>query len=136
MSLYNEFVQDHYRHPRNLGRLKDATINARTFRDDAMLEFYLRLSPASDIIEAATFRAIGCAGTVAAASAMTEWLTGRDLKEALGVTPQTVLNLLQGLPEERLYCADFAAKAIKETAKRLRIKRLAETEEFSRLFRN
>ena len=119
MSLYNEFVQDHYRHPRNLGRLKDATINVRTFRDDAMMEFYLRLTPASDIIKAATFRAIGCAGTVAAASAMTEWLTGRRISEAQSVTAQTVLDVLQGLPEERLYCADFAARAIQETLKRL-----------------
>ncbi|MDQ4075969.1 MAG: iron-sulfur cluster assembly scaffold protein [Chloroflexota bacterium] len=111
MSLYNEFVQDHYRHPRNLGRLEGATSSVRVFRGDAMLEFHVRV--AGDSVEAATFRAIGCAGTVAAGSAMTEWLIGRRVVEAQGVTAQTVLDVLGGLPEERLYCADFAAEGIR-----------------------
>ncbi len=111
MSRYNEFVQDHYRYPRNLGRLADATASARTFRDDAMMEFHLRV--VGERIEAATFRAIGCAGTVAAGSAMSEWLAGRPVAEARSITAQTVLGVLGGLPEERLYCADFAAEAIR-----------------------
>lgn len=122
MSRYNDFVQDHYRHPRNLGRLKDATAHKRTFRDDAMLEFHVRLSASNEMIEAATFRAIGCAGTVAAGSAMTEWLAGRTISEAQAVTDQTVLTVLQGLPEERLYCAEFAAEAIQNVMSELDLK--------------
>jgi NifU-like protein involved in Fe-S cluster formation len=110
MTIYNEFVQDHYRNPRNLGRLDGATASTRLFRGDAMLEFHLRV--VSDRIEAVSFRAIGCAGTVAAASAMTEWLRGRSVEEARSVTAQTVLDILQGLPDERLYCADFVAGGI------------------------
>ena len=122
MSRYNDFVQDHYRHPRNLGRLSDATVKKQTFRHDAMLEFHLRLTPSQEVIEAATFRAIGCAGTVAAGSAMTEWLAGRAISEAQNVTNQTVLAVLQGLPEERLYCADFAAEAIQQVMSELEVK--------------
>ncbi len=115
MSHYNEWVQDHYSHPRNLGRLADATSSARTFRGDAMMEFFLR--SANDQIEAASFRAIGCAGTVAAGSAMTEWLVGRTIEEARQVTAETVLEVLRGLPAERLYCAEFAAQAIRAAAR-------------------
>lgn len=114
MSVYNPFVQDHYRNPRNLGRLPDATASTRLLRGDTMLEFHLRV--VGERIEAATFRAIGCAGTVAAGSAMTEWLVGRALSETQGVSPQTVLDVLGGLPEERLYCADLAAEAIRDLA--------------------
>jgi NifU-like protein involved in Fe-S cluster formation len=110
MTIYNEFVQDHYRNPRNLGRLEGATASTRLFRGDAMLEFHLRV--VSDRVEAASFRAIGCAGTVAAASAMTEWLVGRTLEEARCVTAQTVLEILLGLPDERLYCADFIVEGL------------------------
>jgi NifU-like protein involved in Fe-S cluster formation len=110
MIIYNELVQDHYRNPRNLGRLEGATASTRLFRGDAMLELYLRV--AKDRIEAASFRVIGCAGTVAAASAITEWLVGRSLEEARTVTAQTVLEILQGLPDERLYCADFVAEGV------------------------
>ncbi len=122
MSRYNDFVQDHYRHPRNLGRLNDATVKKQTFRDDAMLEFHLRLTPSHEVIEAATFRAIGCAGTVAAGSAMTEWLVGHTISEAQAVTHQTVLTVLQGLPEERLYCAEFTAEAIQQVISELDLK--------------
>ncbi|MBA3534837.1 MAG: iron-sulfur cluster assembly scaffold protein [Ardenticatenales bacterium] len=110
MSLYNELVQDHYRHPRNLGHLGQATASARTVRGDTMLEFHVRIS--GGYIQAASFRAIGCAGTVAAGSAMTEWLIGRSVAEARTVTAQHVLKVLQGLPEERHYCAALAAETI------------------------
>lgn len=113
---YNETVQAHYRHPHNLGPLAAATARARTWRGDAMLEFHLRV--AQGVIEAASFRAIGCAGTVAAGSAMTGWLMGRTVAEAQRVTAQTVLDLLGGLPPDRLYCADFAAQAVRAVVER------------------
>lgn len=119
MSLYNEFVQEHYRNPRNLGRISDPTFYARTYWDDAMLEFYASLEPTNNTIEEMTFRAIGCAGTLAAGSVLTEWLIGRTVAEAKEITSDLVLELLQGLPKERLYCADFAAAAIHKTFKKV-----------------
>lgn len=118
MSLYNEFVQEHYRNPRNLGRIADPTFYARTYWDDAMLEFYVSLEPTNNKIEEMTFRAIGCAGTLAAGSVLTEWVKGRTVAEAKEITSDFVLELLQGLPQERLYCADFAAETIHETFKK------------------
>lgn len=108
--MYNPFVQDHYRHPRNLGHLPEATARARRLRGDAMLEFSLRV--AEGRIEAARFRAIGCAGTIAAGSALTEWLAGRSVEEARLLTAGAILDLLGGLPESRRYCADFAAETL------------------------
>ena len=112
---YNDFVQAHYQHPRNLGKLPDATHVGRVLRGDTMLEFHLRVD--GHLIEAARFRAIGCAGTVAAGSAMSEWLTGRPLDEAARLTAGEVLAVLGGLPPERLYCADLAAEAIHLTVR-------------------
>lgn len=113
MTLYNPHVQEHYRHPRNLGRLEGATHVVRTFRGDAMLEFHLRVVERR--IEAATFRAVGCAGTVAAGSALTEWLVGRTVDEGAAIRARDVERLLRGLPNERRYCAEFAARALHET---------------------
>lgn len=119
MSLYNQFVQEHYRNPRNLGRIANPTCYARTYWDDAMLEFYASLAPENNMIEEMTFRAIGCAGTLAAGSVLTEWLKGRTVAEAKAISPDFVLELLQGLPEERVYCAHFAAQTIHETFKKV-----------------
>lgn len=113
-SPYNEIVQAHYRAPRHLGVLEGSTHHARLFHGDAMLEFHLRVT--GEQVEAASFRAIGCAGTVAAGSAMSEWLHGRPLAAAHQITAQGVLEILQGLPEERHYCAEFAARTIRAAA--------------------
>lgn len=112
--MYNEIVQDHYRNPRNLGRIEDADgVGEVSIREPSIdwLQVSLRLN--GDRIAEARFRAIGCAATVAAGSAMTEWLVGRRVAEAASLTQGTVLGVLGGLPEEKRYCADLASRAIR-----------------------
>ncbi|HBY98906.1 MAG TPA: iron-sulfur cluster assembly scaffold protein, partial [Chloroflexi bacterium] len=98
--MYNEIVQDHYRHPRNLGRVESPDgVGEASVKEPSIdwLQISLRLD-GRRVIEA-RFRAIGCAATVAAGSAMTEWLIGRPVEAALDLTGETVLDILGGLPD-------------------------------------
>lgn len=112
--MYNETVQDHYRHPRNLGRLEAPDgVGEASIREPGVdwLQVSLRLD--GERIAEARFRAIGCAATIAAGSAMTEWLVGRLVAEAVQLDAAIVLDVLGGLPDDKRYCADLASTAIR-----------------------
>jgi len=71
-----------------------------------MVQIFVKLSPARRVLHAA-FRTFGCSACIAASSVATELLVGRD-------TPPTADELdlaLDGLPEDKRYCADLVAEA-------------------------
>ncbi|HYN87668.1 MAG TPA: iron-sulfur cluster assembly scaffold protein [Ardenticatenaceae bacterium] len=112
--MYNRIVQDHYSHPRNLGRLQATDgVGEASIHEPSVdwIQVSVRLEGAR--IAAACFRAIGCAATVAAGSAVTEWLRGRDLREAAELSAATIVEILHGLPDEKWYCAELASDAVR-----------------------
>jgi NifU-like protein involved in Fe-S cluster formation len=113
--MYSERAQDHYRFPRNLGRLAapdgvgEVAVREPT---DNWLQFQLAVQ--GEMVEQARFRAIGCAATIAAGSVLTEWVQGQHVAGAgAQLSPSLVLNLLDGLPEEKLFCAELAVAALR-----------------------
>jgi nitrogen fixation protein NifU and related proteins len=79
--LYQQLVLDHNRAPRNFGPLPGATHSARGLDalcgDDILVELVVK----DDRVLRAGFSGEACAITKAAASMMTEWLTGRKVSE-------------------------------------------------------
>lgn len=63
-------------------------------------------------IQSAAFETNGCLYSVACANAITVMVEGRTLAEALEITPQTVVDFLETLPEDERHCADLAAEAL------------------------
>jgi NifU-like protein involved in Fe-S cluster formation len=110
--MYSERAADHFRNPRNVGDLAGATHvgEARHERTAARVRLALRVEGGR--VVAARFRALGCSGTIAAASAATELLTGRPVAEAAGLTPGAIEAALDGLPEERAHCAPLVIQAL------------------------
>jgi len=110
---YTDITIDHYLHPRNIGILPDAT-GAGTAGDQEkgqiMIQITLRCS--NRVIEDIRFRAFGCSATIASASMVTELAKGKTLEEAEAITSHVLLEALGGLPQDKLYCADYATKAL------------------------
>ena len=109
---YSPTTVEHFRHPRNVGRLADA--NAVGTVDDPATEnvitLYLRIE--AECVVAAGFRTFGCSACIAASSMVTELVRGRTLAEALAIDPATILAALDGLPESKRHCAELAATAL------------------------
>ena len=80
--LYREVILDHYRTPRNKGRIHPHTValarNNPLCGDE--LELFLRLD--GDVLEAVSFDGKGCSISLASASMMTEKIMGAGVKEA------------------------------------------------------
>lgn len=81
--LYQETILDHYRQPRNLGRLADANRTAEGYNPLCGDKVTLYLKVEDGVIRDARFEGAGCAIATASASLMTESIKGKREDEAL-----------------------------------------------------
>ena len=65
-----------------------------------------------DRIAEIRFMTFGCAGAIAAASALTEIAKGKTLVEALEITNDQIVEFLGGMPEEKYHCSVMGHEAL------------------------
>lgn len=113
LAAYGPTVLDHWKNPRNLGLLENPDGYARlsgTCGDT--MEMTVRVD--NDVVVGCGFLTDGCGSTVVCGSAATWLATNRTLIEALGaVTARGILELLGGLPEGDVHCAELAAETLR-----------------------
>lgn len=112
--FYREYILDHYKNPRNFGRLPDADVSHEEYNplcgDLVGMDFRLR----DGTIEDVRFHGRGCAISQASASLMTERLKGMRLDEARNITRDDVLEELGiEISPARLKCALLSLKVLK-----------------------
>lgn len=59
----------------------------------------IQVRRSGDRIAEARFRVFGCSAAIASASLVAEWLEGAPIVEAIGMTPERVMQTLQLAPE-------------------------------------
>jgi nitrogen fixation NifU-like protein len=127
--LYQETILDHYRQPRNTGRMVDANRMAEGFNPLCGDKVKLYLKVEDGVISDARFEGSGCAIATASASLMTESIIGKRKEEALqllekihamvtgGSTLGSMgkLEVLAGVHEfpQRVKCATLAWHTLK-----------------------
>ncbi|HEY7587256.1 MAG TPA: iron-sulfur cluster assembly scaffold protein [Thermoplasmata archaeon] len=105
--IYQAQILDHYKHPRNKGRIEPADLHAT--ESNALcgdtVSLYVRLDGA-DRIRAVTFDGEGCAISQASASILTTILEGKTLVEAKALGTEDLLKVV-GVPLSavRVQCA-------------------------------
>ena len=117
--LYREQILDHYKRPRNYGELPDPTFSHTGENplcgDEITVD--VRLDE-DDAIEAVAFRGDGCAISQAAASLLTQQLTGMTLEELYDLDRDDMVDLLGvEISPMRIKCAVLAEKVAQDGAK-------------------
>ena len=115
--LYSEKVMDHFRNPRNVGKLDDAdgigeVGNAKC---GDIMKIYLKIE--NDIIVDVKFETFGCGSAIASSSMATEMIKGKSIDDAMKLTNKAVAEALSGLPAHKLHCSVLAEEAIKSALK-------------------
>jgi nitrogen fixation NifU-like protein len=112
--FYREYILDHYKNPRNFGRIEAPDITHEEYNplcgDMVGMDFRLR----DGVIEDVMFHGRGCAISQASASLMTERLKGMTLDEARQLSKEDVLEELGiDISPARLKCALLSLKVLK-----------------------
>ena len=117
MALYSEKVMDHFRNPRNVGRIDDAdgigeVGNARC---GDIMKMYIKVE--NGVIVDVKFNTFGCGSAIASSSMATEMIKGKPIEQALELTNKAVAEALDGLPAHKLHCSVLAEQAIRAAIK-------------------
>ena len=104
---------DHWVNPRNFRRLAGADgAAAHKGPCGETMEMFVRVR--DGVVVECGFQTDGCGPTVICGSVATEIASGKDLVDALGaVSADAILDVLGGLPEEHVHCAQLAAETLR-----------------------
>ena len=113
MALYSETVMDHFRNPRNVGRMEDAdgVGEVGNAKCGDIMTIYLKIK--DDMIQDVKFETFGCGSAIASSSMATELIKGKSVSDAMALTNKAVAEALDGLPAHKLHCSVLAEEAIK-----------------------
>jgi nitrogen fixation NifU-like protein len=111
--MYSERLIDHFRNPRNVGQLPPpaVTVEASNPVCGDILQISVRFEGA--VVAEARYKTRGCTASIAAGSALTEWLAGKSKADLSGFASSTVEELVGGLSPESKHAAALCADAIK-----------------------
>ena len=116
-SLYADEIIEHYKFPRNRGRLENPDI---TYEDSNPLcgdVIRIDLKIENNTVKEIRFDGHGCAISQAAASMLTEMVEGKTLEEIKKIQKETILEALGiELGPVRLKCALLCLKVLKAGA--------------------
>src|SRR6202165_5033125 len=112
--FYREYILDHYKNPRNFGRIEGADITHEEYNplcgDMVGMDFRVR----DGVIDDVKFHGRGCAISQASASLLTERLKGISLEEAKKISKADVIGELGiEISAARITCALLPLKVLK-----------------------
>jgi nitrogen fixation NifU-like protein len=117
--MFSERLLDHFRNPRNVGELGPPAVTVEV--SNPVCGDILRLSVRfdGDRVAEARYKVRGCTASIAAGSALTEWLAGRSRTELAALGADVVEAAVGGLGAESKHAAVLCVDAVRALLQRL-----------------
>ena len=114
---YSEKVIEHFRNPRNMGKIKDPDGFGRVGNVVCgdIMQLYIKIKKnkkGEDIISDIKFETFGCVAAISTSSMITTLVKGKTIEEALKITKNDVADELGKLPPVKMHCSVLAADAL------------------------
>jgi nitrogen fixation NifU-like protein len=120
MPIYSETIIEHFKRPRNVGKIKNASGigEAGNILCGDVMKLYLKIEKnkkGEEIIKDIKFETLGCIVAIANTSLLTTMVKGKTIKEALKIKKEDLIKGLgQPLPPFKIHCSVLALDALKE----------------------
>jgi nitrogen fixation NifU-like protein len=112
--MHSERLLDHFRNPRNAGELEPPAIKVDVSNPACgdMLRLWARF--VDDRVAEARFQTRGCTASIAASSALTEWMMGKSRAELNGIAPGVIEEALGGLEPASKHVAVLCVDGVRK----------------------
>ncbi|MBV9712406.1 MAG: SUF system NifU family Fe-S cluster assembly protein [Ktedonobacteraceae bacterium] len=113
MDYYREYILDHYRNPRNYGKLDQPDIHSEDSNPLCGDQLGMDIIVEGDRIKEVRFQGRGCAISQASASMLSEMIEGKTVEEVAALGKDDVLDVL-GIPisPARTKCAFLSLRVL------------------------
>ena len=115
--MYQENILDHYKSPRNYGKIENATVHHHEYNPlcGDEIDMFLLIDENKKVVDIKVYPR-GCAISVASASMLSEQIKGKSLEELKTITKEKILEML-GIPISpvRLKCALLSLDTLKNS---------------------
>jgi len=110
---YSEKVMEHFKNPRNVGDMPDASGvgNVGNPVCGDIMRLYIKVE--NNVIVDAKFKTFGCGAAIATSSMVTELVKGKTVEGALKISNRAVAEALGGLPSIKMHCSLLAEQALR-----------------------
>lgn len=117
--MYPQRLIEHFQNPRNVGELAPPAVTVEV--SNPACGDILRLSARfeDETAIAVRYKVRGCTASIAAGSALTEWIAGKTRAQIAAFHPSIVDQAVGGLPAESKHAAALCADGVKSLLKRL-----------------
>jgi nitrogen fixation NifU-like protein len=115
--MYSEKVMEHFKHPRNMGEMKNPDgvgVEGNPTCGDVMT-LYIKVK--NNKIADVKFQTLGCAAALAVSSSLTELVKGKTIEQALKIKSEEIVKQLGGLPILKYHCSVLGLDALKMAIK-------------------
>lgn len=120
--LYSDIVKDHFFHPRNI------LLDEAEYESDGvgivgspacgdMMVVWVKVDSKTNRITECKWRTFGCASAIASTSMLSVMATedgGMSITRAKRITPEAIIERLDGLPDRKYHCSVLGHEALRE----------------------
>jgi len=115
--FYRDYILDHYRNPRNFGRLEHPDAQAEDLNPLCGDQIKMELKLDDGVVSDVRFSGRGCAISQASASMLTERIKGMKLSDVAKLSKDIVLEDVGiGISPTRMKCAMLGLRVLKSAA--------------------
>lgn len=129
MFQYSKKVMQHFLHPKNVGKIKNADGIGKLENDSCgdIMVVYLKIGKRKgkgkkkgkeeEYIKDIKFQTLGCPAAISASDILCEIVKGKTLEEAEKIDEKKITMKLGGLPPIKIHCSVMGAKTLKDAIK-------------------
>ncbi|KKR07291.1 MAG: hypothetical protein UT32_C0013G0010 [Parcubacteria group bacterium GW2011_GWC2_39_14] len=116
---YSKVLMDHFKSPHNQGTIAnaDGVGEVGNIRCGDIMKIYIDVDKndkGADYLKDVKFETLGCAAAIAASSVLTDLAIGKTLDQALAITKDDIVKVLENVPPLKYHCSILAEEGLKK----------------------